>query len=39
MLATEVIIRYGDGGIGLTGWGWIVFWILTVALERPRNTK
>lgn len=37
MLALEnvtIILRYGDGAIGLTGWGWVVVIILAVLSGR-----
>ena len=33
--AMTVLVRYGNGEAGLTGWGWI-FWIATVAIAGSR---
>lgn len=32
--AVEVIVRYGDGAVGLTGWGWFVLILFAVLVGK-----
>jgi hypothetical protein len=34
MEEVSVILRWNDGAIGLTGWGWLVFWFLVWSVRR-----
>ena len=32
--AAEVIVRYSDGAVGLTGWGWFALFVFAVLVGK-----